>query len=95
MESQKLRMIVIDTLRDLIEEGAPIISDNTNPISELGLTSDDGLDFACIISEKLGFHIDEKVNPFICDDGDEERNVSKIIALVKQCGEQTVEVTNE
>lgn len=93
--NDKIRTAVISSLKELIDENDTTISDNTKPIAGLGLMSDDGLDFACTISEKLGFNLDDKINPFINDVEHRERNVEEIITLIAICREEAIGATNE
>jgi acyl carrier protein len=57
------------------------VSPNDKPISGLGLTSLDGVDFACELEKKLGCSIPSKVNPFVADGGS-ERTVSQIVDAI-------------
>lgn len=96
MDKKKVRAAVIDTLKELVDpDEKPKITDKSNPIAGLGLESDDGLEFACIISKKLNFHLDDKINPFVNDDGNKARSVGEIVSLISSCTLETVGTTNE
>jgi acyl carrier protein len=63
-------------------EGPRKISMDDKPISGLGLTSLDGVDFACELEKKLGCSIPNKENPFVAGDKGAERSVSEIVDVV-------------
>lgn len=74
---------VVDVIRHLVQDrDAEPINDQTDPIRGLGLESEDGLDFACEISERLGFHFPDDQNPFVDDDGRRPRRVGEIVDLI-------------
>jgi hypothetical protein len=73
---------VVDVLRGLLSEAGVPIDDSTDPICGLGLTSDDGLDFACDVSRQLGFHFPDDQNPFVDDAGHRARRVGEIVDLI-------------
>jgi acyl carrier protein len=58
------------------------VSLDDKPISGLGLSSLDGVDFACELEKKLGCSIPSKLNPFVADGADGERNVSQIVDVI-------------
>lgn len=96
MDEKKVRAAVINVLEELVDcDTKQKITDKSNPIVGLGLESDDGLEFACIISKKLGFHLDDKINPFVNDDGNKARSVGEIVALISSCKPPKVGTTNE
>lgn len=95
MAEAKIKTAVIETLKMLVDNPKIAVVEETNPIVGLGLTSDDGLEFACVISEKLGIHIDNKVNPFVNDEGNRARTVGEIITLVGTYSKQAVGASNE
>jgi hypothetical protein len=70
------------------------INDATDPIRGLGLISDDGLDFACEISQRLGFHFPNEGNPFVDDLGRRARRVGEIIELICPMVERAPEATH-
>jgi len=74
-----IKTVVIKSLLLLIaEKGVPEIGEGTDPIHELGLTSKDGLDLACILSDKLGYVIPDDLNPLV-DDKRRSRTVKEVI----------------
>ena len=80
---EHIRKCVINVLRSMFKgEGCPEIDDLTNPIADMGFISDDGLDFACEISDQLSFHFPDDRNPFVDDAGHRARRVSEIVDLV-------------
>ena len=78
---------VLECVLELLEQMTagsdhPKIGADTDPIRGLGLCSDDGIDFACEISARLGFHFPDDKNPFIDDTGHRSRPVAEIVTLV-------------
>ncbi|MGC4002292.1 MAG: acyl carrier protein [Pirellulales bacterium] len=68
-----------------------VVSDK--PISGLGLTSLDGVDFACELEKQLGCSIPSKMNPFVLDGNAGERNVKQIVDAVSAICSETYGVT--
>lgn len=81
-----VRRLVIESLREMLKQDAmtdiPKIDDGTEPIRDLGRDSPDGVEIACILSEKLDFHIPDKINPFVDDDRCRARRVGQIVDLI-------------
>ncbi len=73
---------VLSALRHMLADPSAEIDETTNPIRGLGFISDDGLDFACEISDRLNFHFPDKKNPFVDDSGRRARRVGEIIDLI-------------
>lgn len=73
--------VVKQVLQDFVGNGHSVGA-NDKPISGLGLTSLDGVDFACELEKHLGCTIPSKANPFVTDGKGEERNVSQIVEFV-------------
>lgn len=73
--------------------GERVISSSDKPISGLGLTSLDGVDFACELQKQLGCPIPDKMNPFVIDGNAGERNVSQIVDVVTTLCSSTGETT--
>ena len=96
MNKDRVRKCVFDSLRETLgkDGGDVVISDQTNPIRGLGLKSDDGVDFACTLSDKLGFEIEHAINPFVDDDGKRARSVGQIVSLVCELAAAQKEVSN-
>jgi acyl carrier protein len=79
----EVREIVIDTIREVLnKDGGVEIREETDPILGLGLDSDDGIDFACGISEKLNYNLPDNINPFVCDKPSRPRRVGEIVDLM-------------
>jgi acyl carrier protein len=73
--------VVKQVLQEFVGTGQTIGA-NDKPISGLGLTSLDGVDFACELEKQLGCTISSKANPFVTDGKEGERNVSQIVEFV-------------
>ena len=81
LSREQVKSRVVEDLHKLLSETVPI-DDATDPITGLGLDSDDGLDFACDISEELGFHFPDDKNPFVDDTGRRGRRLGEIVDLI-------------
>jgi len=73
---------------ELLQEFAPdipdlVITDDTDPISGLGLASADGIDFALDLEVRLGVKISPKVNPLVDDVRHRARTVREIVEFIK------------
>ena len=87
----EIRQAIIDAMRDLVpDEAEDTITDSTDPIRGLGLDSEDGLDFACVISERLGFEIPANVNPFVDDDNHRARTIGEIVILIGELAQNEI-----
>ncbi len=76
---------IIEALQELLGAGfAGKISLRTNPIRDCGKDSEDGVEFACLLSERFGIHIPDKVNPFVDDARNRSRTVGEIAALMSK-----------
>lgn len=82
-----IRAALIKALDELrVNEGPPDqkpIIGRTKPIEDLGLTSEDGVELACILEDELGISIDDRINPLVHDSGRRGRTfdeVAKILA---------------
>ena len=83
LSRDEVRAHVLQSLHEVLgEENAVDINDQTDPIRGLGLNSDDGLDFACALSEKLNYDIPDKVNPLVDDSRRRPRRVGEIVDLM-------------
>jgi acyl carrier protein len=95
MNRDEIRDSVIASIRYLQtdpEHRDVTITDSTKPITNLGFESDDGVDFACELSSKIGFKIPDDVNPFIDDSGERALSIGEIVNLVFEL--QSVEASN-
>lgn len=71
---------VVDVLRDPVQDrNAEPIDQQTDPSRGLDFESDDGLDFAWKISERLGFPFLDDQNPLIDDGGRRPCRVGEIV----------------
>jgi acyl carrier protein len=91
----EVRALIIESIREVVENKDDVsIDDETDPIRELGLDSDDGVDFACAISEKLHYEVPDSINPFVSDKPTRSRRVREIVdlmcKLVEENGQRTV-----
>ncbi|GEM_PF-882038 len=78
-----VRNLVTETIREILGEKEGVeIDEQTNPIRGLGLGSDDGVDFASGISEKLKYDIPNEINPFVDDTHHRPRRVGEIVDLL-------------
>jgi hypothetical protein len=75
---------VYECLASFLPEGEPFDQD-TNPVCELGLTSEQGLEFACEVSRKLDRMIPGKMNPLFKEKSDRARNVGEIVDAIYYC----------
>jgi hypothetical protein len=83
LSREEVKRCMIETLQTLVQgDQVPPMDDTTDPLAGLGLESDDGLDFACVISEKLGFHFPDDKNPFIDDSGRCSRRIGEIVDMI-------------
>ena len=82
----QIRSLVIQSLRKMLQQDGITdildIDDGTEPIGDLGRDSPDGVEFACILSEKLDFHIPDAINPFVDDRRRRARRVGQIVDLL-------------
>src|SRR6266566_9487183 len=94
---EQIRKIVLDSIVELLQGDGrgelPPIIDQTDPIRELGLSSEDGIEIACLLSYKLGFEIPPEINPFKDDARRRSRRIGEIVNLLFQLQEQK-EVTD-
>jgi acyl carrier protein len=79
----QVRDALLAILRDFLgEKGSAPISESTDPIKDLGLDSPDGVDFACVLSERFECRVPDDLNPFVDDVRHCGRRVGAIIDLV-------------
>ena len=83
MTELEIKKIVIETLRGgPVTEGISEITESTDPHTDLGKDSHDGIDFACALEASMEIEIPTNVNPFVDDELKKFRNVGEIIELV-------------
>jgi acyl carrier protein len=75
--------ILLATLREFLGDKAPDqITEATDPFNDLGLDSEDGVDFACVLSEKFGCAVPNDVNPLVDDIRHCPRRIGETIDLM-------------
>lgn len=74
---------VIEALMELLgAKFAGTVNLRTNPIKDCGKDSEDGIDFACLLSERFGVHVPDDLNPFVDDAHHRTRTVAEVAALM-------------
>ncbi len=82
-EVDSIRNTVLECIRDFVpDDQTREIDDTTSPIRDLGLKSEDGVDYACSLSERLGFEIPYELNPFVDDKAQRPRTMGDIVSVV-------------
>jgi len=73
-----------EALRQLLERrgDATLIEANTKPITNLGLASEDGVEFECIVETLLDVTLPNQINPFVDDEHNRPRTVAEIVAYL-------------
>ena len=83
LSRDQVRDALLAVLRDFLREKASAtLSETTDPIKDLGLDSPDGVDFACVLSERFECEVPDNLNPFIDDARHCGRRVGAMIDLV-------------
>ena len=83
MDRVQVRECVLQSLREILgNRPTPEIDDQTDPMLGLGLDSEDGVDLACTLSDKLNYEILDKINPLVDDAKNRPRRVGEITDLV-------------
>jgi len=78
-----VRDLLLATLREFLGDKAPDqLTEETDPLKDLGLDSEDGVDFACVLSEKFGCTVPYNVNPLVDDARRCSRRVGDTIDLM-------------
>jgi acyl carrier protein len=78
-----IREVVIQALHELLgPDDVTNIDEQTDPIKHLDRDSDDGVDFACMLSEKFGLKFPENLNPLVDDARQQSRSVGEIVDLM-------------
>jgi acyl carrier protein len=72
---------VTEALRTLIDD-APGLTPASSPIETFGLASIDGIEFAVLLEDKLGWALPPDVNPFVDDSKKSARTVAEIVAWI-------------
>lgn len=82
LDRNEIRDCVIQSLREVLGNQQVDIDEQTDPMRGLGLDSEDGVDFACTLSDKLKYEIPDKINPLVDDEQNRPRRVDEITDLV-------------
>lgn len=84
-ERNEVRDLYMKALREFLGDKAPDeLSEATDPFKDLGLDSEDGVDFACELSEKLGYKVPDDLNPWVDDAQHRARRLGESIDLMCQ-----------
>ena len=81
LERERVEQVVNQVIQRLMGVTKELEA-NDRPIAGLGLTSLDGIDFACEVQKLLPCEIPKNLNPFVDDAHHKERTVSQIVDLV-------------
>lgn len=74
---------MVETLCECLgAQAIATIADAADTKSDLGLDSEDGIDFALLLSEKLGYEIPDHINPLVDDSHKRMRRVGEIVDLM-------------
>ncbi len=78
----QIRKEVMETVVSALQEFCPAsgeeITEDTNPLLELGLTSADGVELACALSERLPHYFPVDQNPLIDESKHSPRTVGQL-----------------
>lgn len=78
-----VRDLFLATLRKFLDDKAPDeITEAADPLKDLGLDSEDGVDFACVLSEVFHCKVPDDVNPLVDDARHCPRSVGQAIDLM-------------
>jgi hypothetical protein len=86
MSDKSVRSTVRRCLKEFLEStGRPSkeFGDDTNLTRDLGLTSDEGIDFVLDLCRDLHVELPKEFNPFVHESGHRGLRVSEMIARVK------------
>lgn len=72
---------VTDALAVLVGDASLLTSD-ASPIGTFGLASIDGIEFAVMLEDKLGWALPENANPFVDDTKQRARTIAEIVTWV-------------
>lgn len=73
---------VTEALSTLLGAEAPALTSTSSPIDTFGLASIDGIEFAVLLEDKLGWALPQDVNPFVDDARKRARTVAEIVTWV-------------
>ncbi len=80
MKIDQIEKMVIQSITELLislGKEVPKINGDSMPITDLGLASEDGVDWVCDL-DNFGFHVPNNANPFTVDKGPDLRNIREI-----------------
>ena len=77
-----IRREIVDAIEVVAGEDFSALEDEDRPITDLGLKSEHGVDFAGEIEIRFQIEIDPKINPFVDDEGKCARTLKEIVDLV-------------
>lgn len=83
IKKDRINHFIIESLQEMLgKDNKKKIDEYIKPIPDLGCDSEDGVNFACILSGKIDYYIPDDVNPFVDDDRRQGRSVREITDLV-------------
>lgn len=89
LDRNEVRDLYMKSLRGFLGTRAPDdLNESIDPFNDLGLDSEDGVDFACELSKNLGFKIPNDLNPWVDDVRHRALRFGESIDLVCQLIEQ-------
>jgi acyl carrier protein len=84
LSRDEIQDLVVASLHELCDDDDAEITDETNPKEDLDLDSEDGIEFACEISERMGKLFPNDLNPFVDDKASCIRNVGAIVDFLNE-----------
>ena len=84
MTRDELRKEILDVLTIISGSDCSNLPGALRPITDLGLKSEHGVDFAGEVETRLKIKIDVKINPFVDDDKQCARSLEEITNLVEK-----------
>lgn len=89
-ERIEVRDLYMKALREFLgDKESADLSEETDPFEDLGLDSEDGVDFACELSERFGCKIPDNLNPWVDDSLHRARRLGESIDLICDLIERT------
>jgi acyl carrier protein len=79
------RAAIINCLRQFLQStgrGSVVLSDRTHLTRDLGLSSDEGVDFVLDLCDALGVDLPGDFNPFVEESGRRGRRVGQMVKAV-------------
>ncbi len=73
---------VTDALRTVLGDAASNVTADSSPVDTFGLESIDGIEFAVLLEDKLGWSLPPDANPFVDDSKRRARTVAEIVMWV-------------